>query len=95
MGVIASVQTDIKRVIAYCTLSQLGSMMEAQGAGAFSIGMFHLMTHAMFKALLFLASGSVIVAMHHEQDIRRMGGLRKYMPVTYLCMLIGSWALAA
>jgi NADH-quinone oxidoreductase subunit L len=95
MGLIAIVQTDIKRVIAYCTLSQLGYMMVAQGAGAFSIGMFHLMTHAMFKALLFLAAGSVIVAMHHEQDIRRMGGLRKYMPVTYLCMFIGAWALAA
>ncbi|AIT09499.1 NADH:ubiquinone oxidoreductase subunit L [Candidatus Francisella endociliophora] len=95
MGLIAIVQTDIKRVIAYCTLSQLGYMMVAQGAGAFSIGMFHLMTHAMFKALLFLAAGSVIVAMHHEQDIRRMGGLRKYMPVTYICMFIGAWALAA
>ena len=95
MGLIAIVQTDIKRVIAYCTLSQLGYMMVTQGAGAFSIGMFHLMTHAMFKALLFLAVGSVIVAMHHEQDIRRMGGLKKYMPVTYLCMLIGAWALAA
>ena len=95
MGLIAIVQTDIKRVIAYCTLSQLGYMMVAQGAGAFSIGMFHLMTHAMFKALLFLAAGSVIVAMHHEQDIRRMGGLRKYMPVTYVCMFIGAWALAA
>ncbi|MDE4949190.1 NADH-quinone oxidoreductase subunit L, partial [Francisella tularensis subsp. holarctica] len=78
-------------VIAYCTLSQLGYMMVAQGAGAFSRGMFHLMTHAMFKALLFLAAGSVIVAMHHEQDIRRMGGLRNYMPVTDLCMLIGAW----
>ncbi|AJC48514.1 NADH-quinone oxidoreductase subunit L [Allofrancisella guangzhouensis] len=95
MGLIAIVQTDIKRVIAYCTLSQLGYMMVAQGSGAFSIGMFHLMTHAMFKALLFLAAGSVIVAMHHEQDIRRMGGLRKYMPVTYICMLIGTWSLAA
>ncbi|QIV95444.1 NADH dehydrogenase subunit L [Allofrancisella inopinata] len=95
MGLIAIVQTDIKRVIAYCTLSQLGYMMVAQGAGAFSIGMFHLMTHAMFKALLFLAAGSVIVAMHHEQDIRRMGGLRKYMPVTYICMFIGTWSLAA
>lgn len=95
MGLIAIVQTDIKRVIAYCTLSQLGYMMVAQGAGAFSIGMFHLMTHAMFKALLFLAAGSVIVAMHHEQDIRRMGGLKKYMPITYLCMFIGCWALAA
>ena len=95
MGLIAIVQMDIKRVIAYCTLSQLGYMMVAQGASGFSIGMFHLMTHAMFKALLFLAAGSVIVAMHHEQDMRKMGGLRKYMPITYICMLIGGWALAA
>ncbi|MBK2125625.1 NADH-quinone oxidoreductase subunit L [Fangia hongkongensis] len=95
MGLIAIVQMDIKRVIAYCTLSQLGYMMVAQGASGFSIGMFHLMTHAMFKALLFLAAGSVIVAMHHEQDMRKMGGLRKYMPITYLCMIIGGWALAA
>ena len=94
MGLVAIVQTDIKRVIAYCTLSQLGYMMVAQGAGAFSIGMFHLMTHAMFKALLFLAAGSVILAMHHKQDIHKMGGLRKYMPVTYLCMFVGVWALA-
>ncbi len=95
MGLIAIVQMDIKRVIAYCTLSQLGYMMVAQGASGFSIGMFHLMTHAMFKALLFLAAGSVIVALHHEQDMRKMGGLRKYMPVTYICMIIGGWALAA
>ncbi len=95
MGLIAIVQMDIKRVIAYCTLSQLGYMMVAQGASGFSIGMFHLMTHAMFKALLFLAAGSVIVAMHHEQDMRKMGGLRKYMPITYLCMIVGGWALAA
>ncbi|WP_116964509.1 NADH-quinone oxidoreductase subunit L [Fastidiosibacter lacustris] len=95
MGLIAIVQMDIKRVIAYCTLSQLGYMMVAQGASGFSIGMFHLMTHAMFKALLFLAAGSVIVALHHEQDMRKMGGLRKYMPITYICMIIGGWALAA
>ena len=95
MGLIAIVQTDIKRVIAYCTLSQLGYMMVAQGASGFSIGMFHLMTHAMFKALLFLAAGSVIIALHHQQDIRKMGGLRKHMPITYICMLIGGLALAA
>lgn len=95
MGLVAIVQMDIKRVIAYCTLSQLGYMMVAQGASGFSIGMFHLMTHAMFKALLFLAAGSVIVALHHEQDMRKMGGLRKYMPITYICMIIGGWALAA
>ena len=95
MGILAIVQTDIKRLIAYCTLSQLGYMMVAQGASAFSIGMFHLMTHAAFKALLFLAAGSVIVGMHHEQDMRKMGGLRKYMPITYFCTLIGALALAA
>ena len=95
MGLIAIVEIDIKRVIAYCTLSQLGYMMVAQGASGFLIGMFHLMTHAMFKALLFLAAGSVIIAMHHEQDMRKMGGLRRYMPVTYVCMIIGGWALAA
>ncbi len=95
MGLLAIVQMDIKRVIAYCTLSQLGYMMAAQGASAFSIGLFHLMTHAMFKALLFLAAGSVIVGMHHEQDMQKMGGLRKYMPITYICMLIGALALSA
>ena len=95
MGLVAIVQINIKQVIAYCTLSQLGYMMVAQGASGFSIGMFHLMTHAMFKALLFLAAGSVILAMHHEQDMRKMGGLRNYMPITYICMLIGGWALAA
>ena len=95
MGILAIVQTDIKRLIAYCTLSQLGYMMVAQGASAFSIGMFHLMTHAGFKALLFLAAGSVIIGMHHEQDMRKMGGLRKYMPITYVCTLIGALALAA
>jgi NADH-quinone oxidoreductase subunit L len=95
MGILAIVQTDIKRLVAYCTLSQLGYMMVAQGASAFSIGMFHLMTHAGFKALLFLAAGSVIIGMHHEQDMRKMGGLRKYMPITYVCTLIGALALAA
>lgn len=95
MGLIAIVQMDIKKVIAYCTLSQLGYMMVAQGASCFSIGMFHLMTHAMFKALLFLAAGSVIIALHHEQDMRRMGGLMKYMPITYICIFIGGWSLSA
>lgn len=95
MGLIAIVQNDIKRVIAFCTLSQLGYMMTAQGAAGFEIGMFHLLTHAMFKALLFLAAGSVIVALHHEQDIRKMGDLKSKMPITYVCMVIGAWALAA
>lgn len=95
MGVLGIVQNDIKRVIAYSTLSQLGYMICATGVSAYSLGMFHLMTHAAFKALLFLSAGSVIVAMHHEQDIRVMGGLRKYMPITYVCMLIGSLALCA
>ncbi|TNF69087.1 MAG: NADH-quinone oxidoreductase subunit L [Gammaproteobacteria bacterium] len=95
MGLLAIVQMDIKRVIAYSTLSQLGYMMAAQGASAFSIGLFHLMTHATFKALLFLAAGSVIIAMHHEQDMSKMGGMRRHMPVTYICMLIGALALAA
>ena len=95
MGILGIVQMDIKRVIAYSTLSQLGYMMAAQGASAFSLGMFHLMTHAAFKALLFLSAGFVIVAMHHEQDMKYMGGLRKYMPVTYVCMLIGALALSA
>ena len=95
MGILGIVQIDIKRVIAYSTLSQLGYMIAAQGASAFSLGMFHLMTHAAFKALLFLAAGSVIVGMHHEQDMKYMGGLRKYMPVTYVCMLIGALALSA
>jgi NADH-quinone oxidoreductase subunit L len=95
MGILAIVQYDIKRVIAFCTLSQLGYMMTAQGASAFSIGMFHLMTHAAFKALLFLAAGSVILGLHHEQDMRKMGGLKKYMPVTYVTTLIGGLALAA
>jgi NADH-quinone oxidoreductase subunit L len=93
MGFLGVVQNDIKRVIAYSTLSQLGYMTVALGASAYAAGIFHLMTHAFFKALLFLAAGSVIIALHHEQDIRKMGGLRKYMPITYICMLIGSLAL--
>ena len=94
MGLLGIVQNDIKRVIAYSTLSQLGYMMAAQGVSAYPVGMFHLMTHASFKALLFLAAGSVIVAMHHEQDIRKMGGLVKKLPLTYVCMLIGALALS-
>jgi len=93
MGLLGIVQNDIKRVVAYSTLSQLGYMVVALGASAYAAGIFHLMTHAFFKALLFLAAGSVIIAMHHEQDIRRMGGLKKYMPVTYWTALIGSLAL--
>src|SRR5687768_2388559 len=93
MGLLGLVNNDIKRVIAYSTLSQLGYMTAALGAGAYGAGIFHLMTHAFFKALLFLAAGSVIIGMHHEQDMRRMGGLRKYMPVTYWTCLIGSLAL--
>ncbi len=93
MGFLGLVQNDIKRVVAYSTLSQLGYMTVALGASAYAAGIFHLMTHAFFKALLFLAAGSVIIAMHHEQDIRKMGGLKKYMPITYWCMLIGSLAL--
>lgn len=94
-GILAIVQNDIKRVVAYSTLSQLGYMVAGLGASAFAAGMFHLITHACFKALLFLAAGSVIVAMHHEQDMRKMGNLRKYMPVTYVCFLVGALALAA
>jgi NADH-quinone oxidoreductase subunit L len=93
MGLIGIVQNDIKRVVAYSTLSQLGYMTVALGASAYSAAVFHLMTHAFFKALLFLAAGSVIIAMHHEQDIRKMGGLKKYMPYTYWTALIGSLAL--
>jgi NADH-quinone oxidoreductase subunit L len=93
MGLLGIVQNDIKRVIAYSTLSQLGYMTVALGVSAYSAAIFHLMTHAFFKALLFLAAGSVIIAMHHEQDIRKMGGLRKYMPITYWTALIGSLAL--
>ncbi len=93
MGLLGIVQNDIKRVVAYSTLSQLGYMTVALGASAYSVAIFHLMTHAFFKALLFLAAGSVIIALHHEQDIRKMGGLRKYMPITYWTALIGSLAL--
>ncbi|HEX5340036.1 MAG TPA: NADH-quinone oxidoreductase subunit L [Gammaproteobacteria bacterium] len=95
MGLVGIVQNDIKRVIAYSTLSQLGYMTTALGASAYAAGIFHLMTHAFFKALLFLAAGSVIIAMHHEQDMRKMGGLRKYMPITYWTFLAGSLALIA
>ncbi len=95
MGLIGLVQNDIKRVVAYSTLSQLGYMIAALGASAYAAGIFHLMTHAFFKALLFLAAGSVIIAMHHDQDIRNMGGLRKYMPITWITFLIGSLALIA
>ena len=93
-GLIGIVQNDIKRVVAYSTLSQLGYMTVALGVSAYSAGVFHLMTHAFFKALLFLGAGSVIIAMHHEQDMRHMGGLRKYMPITWITMWIGSLALA-
>ena len=92
MALIAVVQYDIKRVVAYSTLSQLGYMTMALGASAYSAAIFHLMTHAFFKAVLFLGAGAVIVAMHHEQDMRKMGGLRKYLPVTYWTMLIGAAA---
>ncbi len=94
MALIAIVQTDIKRVVAYSTLSQLGYMTMALGASAYSVAIFHLMTHAFFKAVLFLGAGSVIIAMHHEQDMRRMGGLRKYLPITYATVLIGAIANA-
>ncbi|MCK9388280.1 MAG: NADH-quinone oxidoreductase subunit L [Sulfuritalea sp.] len=94
MALIAIVQTDIKRVVAYSTLSQLGYMTMALGASAYSVAIFHLMTHAFFKAVLFLGAGSVIIAMHHEQDMRRMGGLRKYMPITYATMFIAAIANA-
>jgi NADH-quinone oxidoreductase subunit L len=90
---VALVQNDIKRIVAYSTCSQLGYMFVAMGLGAYSLGMFHLFTHAFFKALLFLGSGSVILAMHHEQDIRRMGGLKDRLPFTYWTMLIGTLAL--
>jgi NADH-quinone oxidoreductase subunit L len=95
MGILAVVQNDIKRVIAYSTLSQLGYMTVALGASAYDVAIFHLITHAFFKALLFLAAGSVIIALHHEQDMRKMGGLAAYMPVTYVTFLIGSLALCA
>src|SRR5438445_5802484 len=90
---IGLVQNDIKRIVAYSTCSQLGYMFVAMGAGAYSVGMFHLFTHAFFKALLFLGSGSVIIAMHHEQDIRMMGGLKDKLPVTYWTMVIGTLSL--
>jgi NADH-quinone oxidoreductase subunit L len=93
MGLIGIVQNDIKRVVAYSTLSQLGYMVAALGASAYAAGLFHLMTHAFFKALLFLAAGSVIIGMHHAQDIRKMGGIRKYMPITHWTALLGSLAL--
>jgi NADH-quinone oxidoreductase subunit L len=93
MGFLGIIQNDIKRVVAYSTLSQLGYMTVALGASAYSVAVFHLMTHAFFKALLFLGAGSVIIAMHHEQDMRRMGGLRKYMPITFATMWIGTLAL--
>ena len=94
MALIATVQYDIKRVVAYSTLSQLGYMTMALGASAYSAAIFHLFTHAFFKAVLFLGAGSVIIAMHHQQDMRKMGGLAKYMPITYMTMLIGALANA-
>ncbi|MGV2289420.1 NADH-quinone oxidoreductase subunit L [Trinickia sp. YCB016] len=93
MGFLGIVQNDIKRVVAYSTLSQLGYMTVALGASAYSVAVFHLMTHAFFKALLFLGAGSVIIGMHHDQDMRNMGGLRKYMPITWITSLVGSLAL--
>jgi NADH-quinone oxidoreductase subunit L len=93
MGFLGVIQNDIKRVVAYSTLSQLGYMTVALGASAYSVAVFHLMTHAFFKALLFLAAGSVIIGMHHDQDIRNMGGLRRYMPITWITALLGSLAL--
>ena len=93
MGFLGIIQNDIKRVVAYSTLSQLGYMTVALGASAYSVAVFHLMTHAFFKALLFLAAGSVIMGMHHNQDIRWMGGVRKYMPITWITFLLGSLAL--
>ncbi len=94
-GLLAFVEFDIKRVIAFSTMSQLGYMIAADGASAYSAGIFHLLTHACFKALLFLSAGSVILALHHEQDMRKMGGLRKYLPATYITFLIGALSLAA
>ena len=93
MGFLGIIQNDIKLVVAYSTLSQLGYMTVALGASAYSVAVFHLMTHAFFKALLFLAAGSVIIGMHHNQDIRWMGGVRKYMPITWITSLLGSLAL--
>jgi len=94
MALVAIVQNDIKRVVAYSTLSQLGYMTVALGASAYSVAVFHLMTHAFFKAVLFLGAGSVIIAMHHEQDMRKMGGLKKYMPITYWTMFMAAVASA-
>src|ERR1044071_5186174 len=88
-GCSAMVQTDIKRVLAYSTMSQIGYMFLALGAGAFSAAIYHLMTHAFFKALLFLSSGAVIIACHHEQNIFKMGGLRKTLPLVYACFMVG------
>src|SRR6201996_1335454 len=93
MGFLGIIQNDIKRVVAYSTLSQLGYMTVALGLSAYPVAVFHLMTHAFFKALLFLGAGSVIIGMHHDQDIRNMGGLRKYMPITWITSLVGSLAL--
>ena len=93
LGILGIIQNDIKRVVAYSTLSQLGYMTVALGASAYPIAIFHLMTHAFFKALLFLGAGSVIIGMHHDQDIRNMGGLRKYMPITWITFLIGTLSL--
>ena len=95
MGILGIVVTDIKRVVAYSTLSQLGYMMVAMGASAYNVGIFHLLTHACFKALLFLGAGSVIIGLHHEQDMRKMGGLWRKMPITYVTFLIGTLALCA
>ncbi len=94
-GFIALMQTDIKKILAYSTMSQIGYMFLAEGVGAYQPAVFHLMTHAFFKALLFLSSGSVILAMHHEQDIFKMGGLRKHIPFVFACMLVGTLALTA
>ena len=95
LGILGIIQNDIKRVVAYSTLSQLGYMTVALGASAYSVAIFHLMTHAFFKALLFLGAGSVIIGMHHDQDIRNMGGLRKYMPITWITFLLGTLAWSA
>jgi proton-translocating NADH-quinone oxidoreductase, chain L len=95
LGLVGLVQNDIKRVIAYSTLSQLGYMMAGCGASAYAAGIFHLTTHACFKALLFLGAGSAIIAMHHDQDVRNMGGLKKYMPITYWTFIVGALALVA
>jgi NADH-quinone oxidoreductase subunit L len=95
IGILALVQNDIKRIIAYSTISQLGYMIAALGASAYAAGIFHLLTHACFKALLFLTAGSVIIALHHEQDIRKMGNLYRYLPITYVTFLLGALALSA